>query len=74
MQVLPVDNFDFILTFSGCNYGGKALSASTDFIEDFSPSDVPGLHFKAEIDGTAYQMIREYDETLGDIVKLIKAE
>lgn len=63
MRVLPVDKFDYTVTFDNCKYGGDALTASSPLNAYFGPSGVQGLNFFVEIDGTKYTPSNMWDET-----------
>ena len=71
--VLPVDKFDFNITFNNCKYGGSALTASTTIYGRLDPKDIPGLSYFVEIDGTKYTANSVRDEASQEyIMKLTK--
>lgn len=73
MLVLPVDKFDFNITFNNCKYGGSALTASTTIYGRLDPKDIPGLSYFVEIDGTKYTANSVRDEASQEyIMKLTK--
>lgn len=65
--VLPVDvdKFDFTIAFNNCKYGTSAMTASTPVEASFNPTEVQGLNFYVEIDGTKYTSGTEWDEASG---------
>ena len=72
-MVLPVDKFDFNITFNNCKYGGSALTASTTIYGRLDPKDIPGLSYFVEIDGTKYTANSVRDEaSQKEIMKLTK--
>lgn len=65
MIVLPIEKFDYTVVFNNCKYGGSALTSTTPVEAYFNPTEVLGLNYFVEIDGTKYTPSTKWDEANG---------
>ena len=62
--VLPIEKFDYTVAFNNCKYGGSALTSTTP-VEAYFTTEVQGLNYFVEIDGTKYTPSTKWDEATG---------
>jgi hypothetical protein len=62
--VLPIEKFDYTVVFNNCKYGGSALTSTTP-VEAYFTTEVQGLNYFVEIDGTKYTPSTKWDEATG---------
>ena len=63
--VLPIEKFDYTVVFNNCKYGGSALTSTTPVEAYINPTEVLGLNYFVEIDGTKYTPSTKWDEANG---------